>query len=192
MTRAIIAVVTAFLVVGLAPSAHAVEGPGYGGTADELAVVWQPVDQVNLAAGGAFALAQDPDLIRTEQESARLVVRGVGFRGRSEIELRVGAGTSDVLRVDESGTLEAEIQRDATETAAPGTSVIAVGRAPSGAARTLVGAVPPLPSGVGPADIVPWAAAAAAVVATGYVVRRRSGGIEAEPDTTNGAKEPGL
>lgn len=192
MSRRTIVALTAILAVTAAPAAHAVEGPGYGGTADELAVVWQPVDQVNLAAGPSFALSQDPDLIRTEQEAARLVVRGVGFRGRSEIELRVGAGAADVLRVDESGTLEAEVRAAATEAAAPGTSVIAIGRAPSGAARTLVGAVPPLPSGVGPADIVPWAAVAVAVIATGSVVRRRSDRVEAKPDPAHGADEARL
>lgn len=192
MLRHAAVVLTTILLMTAAPVANAEEGPGYGGTADELAVVWQPVEQVNLAAGPTMAVAADSELIRTEQQSAQLVVRGVGFRGRSEIALRVGAEGTEVLRVDESGSLEAEVATSTGDVAEPGTSVIAIGRAPSGAARTLVGAVPPLPSGLGPADLVPWVAAAAAAVGAIVTWRRRSGGIEAKPDPAHGANEPRL
>lgn len=185
-------VLTAILLVMAAPVAHAEEGPGYGGTAHELAVVWQPIEQVNLAAGPTLAMADDTELIRTDRLAAQLIVRGVGFRGRSEIELRVGAEDAEVLRVDESGTLEVEVATSTTDVAEPGTSVIAIGRAPSGAARTLVGAVPPLPSGLGPADLVPWVAATGVVLAAMVGWRRRSGGVETEPDPAHGANESGL
>ena len=190
MQHRVIVLLTTMLLVIAAPAAHAADGPGYGGTADELAVVWQPVEQVNLAAGPS--MAADSELIRTDQQSAQLVVRGVGFRGRSEIELRVGAGSTEVLRVDESGTLEAEVPTSTGDVAEPGTSVIAIGRAPSGAARTLVGAVPPLPSGLGPADLVPWVAGTAAALGAAVMWRRRSGGIEAKPDSAHRANESGL
>lgn len=192
MLHRVTVALTTILLVTAAPIAHAADGPGYGGTADELAVVWQPVEQVNLAAGPSLAVAADSELIRTDQQSAQLVVRGVGFRGRSEIELRVGAGGTEVLRVDESGTLEAEVGTSTGDVAEPGTSVIAIGRAPSGAARTLVGAVPPLPSGLGPADLVPWVAATAAGLGAIVMWRRRSGGIEAESDPAHGPNESGL
>lgn len=192
LRRPAVATLLAAVVAAITPAAVAVEGPGYGGTADELAVVWQPVEQVALAAGARPALMDNPDLIRTGREAARLVIRGVGFRGRSEVELRVGDGSVEQLRVDESGSLDVELQQRQAAQSLPGTSVIAIGRAPSGAARTLVGAVPPLPSGLGPADIVPWVVVAVGGLGSLLAWRRRSDRVEPVPHAADGPDVPGL
>ena len=55
----------------------------------------------------------------------------------------------------------------------PRTSVVALGRSPSGTSKTLVGSVPPRPNGTGPVDLVPWVELAALVALSGgWLVRR--------------------
>lgn len=133
----------------MAPAA-AQDGPGYGGTADELAVSWAEQDQV-LAMGPAGPA------IELEQSGLALAVNGVGFRGRSEVVVTVGTNEPITARVDPTGTLALSVDLDrAAAGPQPGTSVVALGRAPGGTSRTLVGAVPPIPAGTGPADLVPW------------------------------------
>jgi lysozyme family protein len=102
-------------------------------------------------------------------------VYGVGFRGKSEVNLRVGDAKAVNVRVDPNGTLTMDVPHAESADAVPGTSVLALGRGPSGATRTLIGAVPPLPSGLGPAQFVPWIVAVAAALAAGvWAVRRVS------------------
>lgn len=162
------AVLTAAASAALgAPAAHAAEGPGYGGNAGALSVTWTQSDEVLRAMGPA-------EQIQVEADGLSLDVFGLGFRGRSEVTVRVGTNPAVASRVDPTGTLDLSVgvQR-LTEGPQPGTSVIVIGRAPSGTSRTLVGAVPPLPSGLGPADVVPWLALGMLAAAVAVRARRR-------------------
>lgn len=160
------------------------EGPGYGGKADKLDVAWSEETEVVTASAaekpGAPVpqsidgpAAVDPTLLSAGMTGPQLTVFGVGFRGKSDVNLRVGGGQPLDVRVDDSGTLQIDVPRKDSAAAQPGTSVLAQGRSPSGATRTLVGAVPPLPSGNSPAQFVPWVAGIGAVVFAGLWVRRR-------------------
>ena len=162
--------VTAALLAGsvlLAPAALAQEGPGYGGTADELAVSWTEPEHV-LAMGGPGTTME------LDASGLALDVFGLGFRGRSEVVVTVGTNAPVLTRVDPTGTLDLSVGlEDLDAGPQPGTSVVVIGRAPAGTSRTLVGAVPPLPSGTGPADLIPWIVGAGLVVAGATTVRRR-------------------
>lgn len=141
--------------LGIGSLAHAAEGPGYGGNADELTVTWEESPDVQAAGEGLGISGGGPEL----------AVFGLGFRGKSEVSVSVGETGTLETRVDQTGTLEAVVPSvRASNTPEPGTSVIVIGRAPSGAIRTLVGAVPPLPSGTSPADLVPFAVLSGLVV----------------------------
>jgi hypothetical protein len=133
------------------------EGPGYDGAADSLAVVWASADD---------AVAPS-DLPRTgpAPDSPALRVSGVGFRARSEVQVRVGSGASVVVRVDETGTLRTAVAPGTGEAAGTGVSVVATGRAPSGTSKTLVGSIPARAAGTGPVDLVPWLVLGIGVVA---------------------------
>lgn len=151
----------------LAPAALAQEGPGYGGTADELAVSWkQPERIIAMGAPGAS--------IELEASGLALDVFGLGFRGRSEVVVTVGTNDPVTTRVDPTGTLELSVGlEDLDAGPQPGTSVVVLGRAPAGTSRTLVGAVPPIPSGKGPADLIPWVVGVALAGAGATALRRR-------------------
>jgi MYXO-CTERM domain-containing protein len=152
----------------VAPAA-ATEGPGYGGTADELSVAWTTSDVQVLAMG-----APGTSDLQIDGSPLSLELYGLGFRGRSEVSVSVGSSPAVTMRVDETGTLDLAVPVERLGAGPqPGTSVLVLGRAPSGTTRTLVGAVPPLPSGVGPAQIVPIGAAALALVGGAVAVRRR-------------------
>jgi hypothetical protein len=113
------------------------------------------------------------DRIELSGSPLLLDVFGLGFRGKSEVQVSVGTIDAVTTRVDTTGTLELSVgSAKLSEGPQPGTSVVVQGRAPSGAARTLVGAVPPLPSGTGPADLVPWVVGA---VLAGFGVLRMRG-----------------
>jgi len=160
---------TAALVAGsvlVAPAALAQEGPGYGGTADELAVTWTEGEEL-------LAMGEPGSTIDLEGSNLALDVFGLGFRGRSEVVVTVGTNDPVTTRVDPTGTLELSVglqQLDAGPQ--PGTSVVVLGRAPAGTSRTLVGAVPPVPSGTGPADLIPWIVGLALAGAGAAAVRR--------------------
>jgi len=150
-----------------APAALAQEGPGYGGTADELAVTWTEPDRV-LAMGGPAAS------IELEASNLALDVFGLGFRSRSEVLVTVGTNNPVTTRVDPTGTLDLSVGLERLDAGPqPGTSVVVLGRAPAGTSRTLVGAVPPVPSGTGPADLIPWVVGVAAAGAGATALRRR-------------------
>jgi hypothetical protein len=166
------------LPVGLASPAQA-EGPGYGGGAEALTVSWQdqgsgdaPKEQPKALGGvgggrGVVTVGgRAPDATVTGS-GLTLVVDGVGYRGRSEVEVRVGSAAPFTARVDQTGTLDVGVPATSAESTTTGTSVVATGRSPSGTSMTLVGAIPPRPAGVGPVDLVPWVSAALALGAAG-------------------------
>ncbi len=149
--------------------AHA-DGPGYGGNADKLSVQWSTAGSVS-AAGVTFTAPGTPTL----------VISGLGFRSGSPVVVQVGDHGSANSRSDEVGELRVSVEAS-TEANAPGTSVLATGRAPSGTTRVLVGAIPPRPRGVGPMDVVPWLVGGGllAWAATTMLRRRRD---RAEPQS---------
>ena len=159
------AVLTGSLV--LSPAALAAEGPGYGGTADQLAVSWKEAERI--VAMGAPGTSLD-----LEESGLALDVFGLGFRNRSEVVVTVGTNDPVTTRVDPTGTLDLTVGLEQLDAGPqPGTSVVVLGRAPSGTSRTLVGAVPPVPSGTGPADLIPWVVALALTGAGVTALRRR-------------------
>lgn len=157
--RRLLYALVALLVVGAATPVQAAEGPGYGGDAGGLNVTWKTPG--NQAAGppsvpgdsGSDAPA-DPNKVGLVPDGARLQVDGIGFRGLSEVEIQFGNQGTQPVRADSTGSVSADFL--ATGQDAPGTTVVAIGRGPSGAIRTLVGSVPPLPNGPNPMGIVPW------------------------------------
>ena len=109
------------------------------------------------------------------QSGAGLRVGGVGFRGLSVVSVRVGSRPAFLARVDRTGTLVVTAPAAAADAITAGTSVVALGRAPSGTSKTLVGSVPPRPSGTGPVDLVPWVITAVIVGLLGSWLVRRVG-----------------
>ena len=151
-----------------APGAWA-DGPGYGGGADALSVSWSGDGSITSADGAMGIGVRSAGPASDGAAGRTLVVSGLGFRSRSPIEVQVGDLGVAQSRSDEVGQLDIEVPGARTGPLEPGTSVLAQGRAPSGTTRILVGAVPPLPSGTGPRDLVPWVALAGA----GVLVLRR-------------------
>jgi hypothetical protein len=145
------------------------EGPGYDGGADRLAVTWTAAEDAAPPGGLPRTGAAPGD--------AALAVAGVGFRARSEVQVRVGSGEVVVVRVDETGTLRTAVAAAPGEAASTGVSVVATGRSPSGTSKTLIGSVPAPAVGTGPVDLVPWIVAAVALVAlAGWLVPRLAWG----------------
>jgi hypothetical protein len=108
-------------------------------------------------------------------QGSDLHVGGVGFRGLSVVSVRVGSRPAFLARVDSTGTLSVLAPPSAADAISAGTSVVALGRAPSGTSKTLVGSVPPRPNGTGPVDLVPWVALAALIGLVGSWLVRRLG-----------------
>ncbi len=151
----------------VAPVALASEGPGYGGTADQLDVSWKEAERI-------VAMGPPGTSLDIEASGLALDIFGLGFRSRSEVVVTVGTNDPVTTRVDPTGTLELAVGLERLSAGPqPGTSVIVLGRAPSGTTRTLVGAVPPVPSGPGPADVIPWLVALAVTAAGATALRRR-------------------
>jgi MYXO-CTERM domain-containing protein len=173
----------ACLAVGLVAPVARAEGPGYGGTADTLSVAWVAADEVQepvsmgvpRIGGGArmsaFVRVAEPSL---QTDGVALVVRGLGFRGKSEIEVRVGSGLPVVARADSAGALAVALDPGAIGAAQPGVSVMAIGRNQSGTEVTLFGSVPPVADGHGPMTYVPWLAVAVAALGLLAWWRRRA------------------
>lgn len=196
--KRLVAALVLMLTLGMPAIAHAEQGPGYGGDADSLDVTWKEPKDKAMAAGpppvpsgeSGSADLPDPERMAMSAESASLRVDGVGFRGKSEVVIQFGSEDPIAVRADQTGTVVADFP--ATDAAAPGTTVVAIGRSPSGATRTLVGSVPPLPHGVDLMGLVPWLIAApVALIALAALGRRRpqkqAHGVSAEvaagPDT---------
>jgi hypothetical protein len=212
------------LMLGPLPLAVA-EGPGYGGTAAQLAVSWEPPAQAAtvpapdattpaqapstapstapvapavpeapiapdapllpadqpqaISFGGgvrgvsaAFALpaTRDPQL---HPDGMDLVVRGLGFRGKSKIQVRIGSDQPVVTRADSAGALAVALDPAELTGAKPGVSVMAVGRNQSGTEVTLFGSIPPVADGSGPMTLVPWAVGSIAIAGLALWMRRR-------------------
>jgi hypothetical protein len=163
--------------------AHAEQGPGYGGDADALAVTWENPKNKAMAAGPPAVPTEqnggtsdgpltDPKRLALSPEQSRLNVEGIGFRGLSEVTVQFGDEDPVAVRVDQTGTMTTTFP--ATGTDAPGTTIVAIGRGPSGAIRTLVGSVPPMPSGTNLMGMVPWLIVVPVVgIAALSLVRRR-------------------
>lgn len=149
---ALLAVVVA-LVVLATPGVAAAEGPGYDGRADRLVLKWRE----NAAD-------------RAQERARGLEVFGRGFRGGSEVTLRVGAGVERTAVADATGTVSLVVD----EHAHPGATIVAVGQAPSGTAWTLLGSVPSEGATSGPNVLVTVAVAAMGVLAlAGMLVQGR-------------------
>lgn len=157
----------AVLGAAVAPSPAQADGPGYGGNADALTVRWQ-----------------------SAAEPAGLTVNALGFRGGAPVRVRVGSADERTVTADPTGAVHLVVPRDAgppTTVAAstgapavgPGTSVLVAGYTPAGELRTLVGAVPPVATGTGAAQLVPAAVALVALGAFTLWARRRFAGVAA-------------
>lgn len=124
-------------IAGL-PGQALAEGPGYGGTADQLGVVWWTADDAAGTAAEATAATAEP------AQTDAIVVSGVGFLAGSEVILRIGDQTEFAAVVDATGAVRTVVDLQAVDTTVDsGTSVLAVGTTPSGTTLTLVGFVPP-------------------------------------------------
>lgn len=158
MRRLLSALVALFIVSTVTP-VFAAEGPGYGGDAGGLNVTWKTPK--NQAAGPPSVPGDsnenapaDPTKVGFVPDGAQLQVAGIGFRGLSAVNIQFGNQEPQPVRADTTGSVSANFL--ATSAESPGTTVVAVGRGPSGAIRTLVGSVPPLPHGPNPMGIIPW------------------------------------
>ena len=178
--KRLIAALVIVLTLGAPAIAHADSGPGYGGDADSLDVSWKEPKNKAMAAGPPPVPSgesnadnlPDPERVALSADSTSLRVDGIGFRGMSEVVIQFGSEDPVAVRADQTGTVVADFP--ATDAAAPGTTVVAIGRSPSGATRTLVGSVPPLPHGVNLMGLVPWLIAApVALIALAALARRR-------------------
>ena len=162
---------------------YAEQGPGYGGDADELAVTWDNPKNKAMAAGPPAVPTEqnggvsqgpvtDPKRLALSPQQSSLNVEGIGFRGLSEVTVQFGDEDPVAVRVDQTGTMSTTFP--ATGTDAPGTTIVTIGRGPSGAIRTLVGSVPPMPSGTNLMGMVPWFIVVPVVgIAALSLIRRR-------------------
>jgi hypothetical protein len=143
---------------GIAPAPAGADGPGYGGNADALTVLWQ-----------------------NDAQQRGLAVYAVGFRGGSPVQVRVGSEQERTVTADPAGAVDLVLASAVTSTsttvAATGASVLVVGHTPAGEMRTLIGAVPPQVSGTGAAEIVPWLAVMGGSLLAGLLLRRRYGAV---------------
>ncbi len=178
--KGLLAALVIVLTLGAPAIAHADQGPGYGGDADSLNVSWQEPENQAMAAGpppvpsgqDGTGSVRDPERMAMSAGASSLRVDGIGFRGLSEVVIQFGSEDPVAVRADQTGTVLADFP--ATEVAAPGTTVVAIGRSPSGATRTLIGSVPPLAHGADLMGLVPWLLAApVALIALAALLRRR-------------------
>ncbi len=133
-----------------------------------------------LAVGGSargvgavvrLPIAADPAGSRTTRSPCSCA--GSGFRGKSEVEVRIGSQAAVITRADSAGALAVALDPAQIGQAQPGLSVMAVGRNQSGTEVTLFGSVPPVADGSGPMSLVPWAAGAIALTGLALWTRRR-------------------
>lgn len=170
------AAAAALVAVLAANPAVAADGPGYGGNAGELSVTWtDPGLEGTVAApvvppdGGPSV---DPERVGVVEGGPTLTIVGLGFRQLTTINVQVGEIADLERKSDVTGTVTVNVPAAESEETPTGASVLAVGLSPSGTTRTLVGSVPPKPSGLAPSSVVPWLAAAFAAGAAVYFVRR--------------------
>ena len=196
--RRALSVVAAGCVVAasglLGASAAYADGPGYGGNAGELTVKWTETAEAIPAAPpdvpGEGETGPDPNKIGLQDASQALTILGMGFRASTEVRIQVGDIANVQRKTDQTGTLALDVPASEVGPDAPGASVLATGLSPSGTTRTLVGSVPPKPSGVGPQNIIPWVAGVFAVGALAYAgqgVRKRRAAAQGTDEAMNGA-----
>ena len=127
--------------------------------------------------GAAFVLPPlaDPQL---QPDALSLMVRGLGFRGKSKIEVRIGSDQPVLARADSAGALAVALDPGKLGRAQPGVSVMAVGRNQSGTEVTLFGSIPPVADGSGPMSLVPWAVAFITLIGLAFWIRRRHATLE--------------
>ena len=174
-----------------AGAAHA-EGPGYGGNAGDLTVKWTETSEAISAAPpdvpGQGETGPDPNKIGLQDANQALTILGMGFRASTAVRIQVGDIANVERKSDQTGTLALDVPAAEVGPDAPGASVLATGLSPSGTTRTLVGSVPPKPSGVGPQNIIPWIAGVFAVGALAYAGqgarKRRAEARTAQPVPT--------
>lgn len=174
LAKAGLAVATVVLGTGLVPLPASADGPGYGGNADALTVIWE----INAQRRG-------------------LAVYAVGFRGGSSVRVQIGSDAERTVVADPYGAVDllfiaklastskvkstwklasavTPLADGASElSAATGASVLVSGHTPAGELRTLVGAVPPEMTDRGATELVPWVAALAGSLLAGLWLRRR-------------------
>ena len=199
--RTVAAAAVLALSIPFAATAYA-DGPGYGGTADQLNVSWTEPAAVAMAMAAALPAdapvvpgpssgGGDPNTIGSTDQGPLLAVSGVGFRSQSKVLVQVGDKATEQRRTDVSGSLEMKVPADISAEMQPGASVLAVGTSPGGTRRTLVGSIPPKPSGIGPSDIIPWVGlVAVSVAAVLAVLRRRARATAGRTETDSGPARP--
>lgn len=185
--KGLIAAFVLLTTLGAPAVAHAEQGPGYGGDANGLEVSWQenrdqalpapPPVPSDENAGTDSGPVTDPDRLSFIGDTATLEVGGIGFRGLSEVVIRFGSEQPVAVRADQAGSVAAGFP--GTHSADPGTTVVAVGRSPSGATRTLVGSVPPLPHGTNLMGMVTWLIVAPVVLIVAAAIMRHRAGRDA-------------
>jgi len=151
------------------------EGPGYGGTAGGLDIRWEAPGSspgaipavLTTSRGGARAFAARigaAEQPRIQQDVLDLTVRGLGFRAKSAVTVRLGGNSSLVVRADTAGSLAVSIDGSQLGGTDPGVSIMALGRNPAGTQVVLLGSVPPTPGGTGPMALIPWVLLAVVLV----------------------------
>ncbi|HWS31440.1 MAG TPA: hypothetical protein VN408_01715 [Actinoplanes sp.] len=129
-----------------------------------------------LPAGPAgAAVGGDRLVLNWEGNGDRLRVVGAGYRARDIIEVRVGNSPIEQTRGDENGRIEITVPETLLAAGQSGSSIVLSGRSVSGTSRVLISAVPPKSAAHGPADFLPWAVGAGAIVTLlgGLWLRRR-------------------
>ncbi len=188
-----------FALLGMPATAFAEQGPGYGGNADGLTVTWEEPKDKAMAApppvptdengGTSDGPVTDPQRLALNGEAATLNVEGIGFRGLSEVTIQFGNQDTVAVRADPTGTVSSTFASASSD--APGTTVVAVGRGPSGATRTLVGSIPPLPSGTNLMGVVPWLLVVPVVLLVALSLMRQKAEEQYDPDLVFAAAPTG-
>ena len=154
-----------------APSAEPV--PVESAPADTAAT--PSVQSLGGAARGIGAIVILPPMAdpQLQSDALALMVRGLGFRSKSTIEVRIGSDQPVVARADTAGALAVALDPAKLGGAQPGVSVMAVGRNQAGTEVTLFGSIPPVADGSGPMSLGPWGVAAVALLGLALWMRRR-------------------
>lgn len=170
-----------------APSAEPV--PVESAPADTAAT--PSVQSLGGAARGIGAIVILPPMAdpQLQSDALALMVRGLGFRSKSTIEVRIGSDQPVVARADTAGALAVALDPAKLGGAQPGVSVMAVGRNQAGTEVTLFGSIPPVADGSGPMSLVPWGVAAVALLGLALWMRRRHAAHE-QPEADEAPDAP--
>ncbi len=190
----VVTMVAAASLAGATPASA--DGAGYGGNAGQLSVTWvKPTGAVAAPYVPAdTGPSQDPERVGVVDVGPTLTIVGLGFRQKTVINVQVGEVANLQPKTDVTGTLSVTVPVNTSEAVPTGASVLASGLSPSGTTRTLIGSVPPKPSGLAPSTFVPWFAAAFAAVGAVVLVRRvrrTSGSAGADGSGVDSLQETG-